>query len=447
MACFFLFLNIFFFAISVLIPASTPHITNPTNIDGFAVHLIHRDSYLSPFHNSSLTTADRIRSAVHRSFSRLNHIHSLSSPSLTRDISFDIVLDDGEYFMTFSIGTPPRQVYAIADTGSELTWVKCLPWKQSHEEAPHTFNPSNSSTYMKLPCFSPSCRKLNWYKRFCIKDYCYYKERYGDGLTTKGTLSTDKFSFEDDYKNTIDVGNLAFGCSDDASGPILGNETGIVGLSRRPLSLVSQLKYTNFAYCMVVPANKHWLGATSKMYFGSEADFLGGQAPLVTGSNNQYYHLTLQGISVGDEKLQIPSGIFDIAENGEGGFIIDSGTTYTLLRGEAYDALVKALSEAIHLPRKHYGEDLELCFEASFEDLALQPDITFHLNATDVILTKETTYEPVADGVWCLTILRSKSSLSILGNVQQRNYFVAYDISQGNEAVYFAPVNCSDPSF
>ncbi|XP_031252907.1 aspartic proteinase CDR1-like [Pistacia vera] len=444
MACLYLFLNIFFFTISIFIPPSTPHLTNSTNIDGFTVRLIHRNSHLSPFHNHSLTTSDRIRSAVHRSFSRLNRFHFLISPSLISDISPNIVPDDGEYFMTFYIGTPPRQVYALADTGSELTWVKCLPRKQRHEETPHTFDPSKSSSYKKLSCFSPSCNSLNMNKRLCTKGSCYYIEKYGDGLTTTGTLSVDKFSFEDDYKNAMDVDHLIFGCSDDASGPVIGNETGIVGLTRRPLSLVSQLNYTKFAYCMVIPTNNQWSGTRSKMYFGSETEFLGGQAPLVIGSNNQYYYLTLQGISVGDEKLQIPSGIFDITENGQGGFIIDSGTTYTLLQGEAFDALVNALSEAINLPqRRNYGEELELCFEGSFEDLVSQPDVTFHLNATDLILTKETTYEEVETGVWCLAILRSKNPLSILGNVQQRNYYVSYDLRNGTEAVYFAPVDCA----
>ena len=52
-----------------------------------------------------------------------------------------------------------------------------------------------------------------------------------------------------------------------------------------------------------------------------------------------------------------------MTSDGEGGSVIDSGTTYTMLRQEAFDALVKALREAIQLPQRRGPQWFELCFE------------------------------------------------------------------------------------
>ncbi|GAV87366.1 Asp domain-containing protein [Cephalotus follicularis] len=352
-------------------------------------------------------------------------------------MSSKIVPDTGEYLMIFSIGTPPTQVQAIVDTGSDLTWVQCIPCKNGQILIPSIFDPSKSSTYQSLSCFHPSCDNLRERRLDCqkIQEPCYYKERYTDGSTTKGTLAYDKFLFEDYLGDIVDVGNVEFGCSSQSLGIFPGNQFGIVGLNRGPLSLVSQLGIKRFAYCMVAPENQ---GSGGRIYFGSEAVLSGGQTPLVKGNNPDFYFLTLDGISVGDQRIPIPSGTFDMTAYGGGGFMIDAGTQYTSLRAEAHEALVQALRQAIDLPQTRSSR---LCFIGTFDDLALQPDVTFHFKGTDVTLMKETTYIKQKDGRLCLAILKSTSLLSMFGNVQQQNYYVGYDLETG--MVSFAPVDCN----
>ncbi|PQQ19432.1 aspartic proteinase nepenthesin-1 [Prunus yedoensis var. nudiflora] len=429
-----LFSTIFFFLNTIFILQSINSVSSSTAGDGFSVRLIHRDSPLSPSYNHSMTAYDRIQAAAYRSVLRLNHIHSLTTTfsSSEQDISSRIVPENGEYIVTFSVGTPPTQVHAFMDTGSEVIWVKC-------SQSSPVFNPAKSSSYGHHPCDSLACEALGVRRRTCAQflDPCYYRVRYGDGSTTEGTLSHDKFAFEDPERNLVDVGHLDFGCSDYSSWHFVGNEAGALGLSRQPLSLISQLGIKKFSYCMVLPNNE---GLGSRIYFGSEAVISGGQTPFLEGED-RYYYVTLIGIRIGDQNVPLPDGIFNRTSDGEGGFMIDSGTTYTFLRSEAYDALIKALSEAIDLPqRRGPSEWFELCFEGSFEDLeSAAPDVTFIFDGAEVILMKQTTYIEAKKGLWCLAMVRSNEKLSIFGNVQQQNYFVGFDLEE--QLVSFAPVD------
>ncbi|TQD80029.1 hypothetical protein C1H46_034402 [Malus baccata] len=102
--------------------------------------------------------------------------------------------------------------------------------------------------------------------------------------------------------------------------------------------------------------------------------------------------LTLNGINVGDPNVPLPDEIFNMISDGEGASIIDSGTTYTMLRQEAFDALVKALREAIQLPQRRSPQWFALCFE----DLDFAgADATFLLQG---MLAKQTTCIEVETG-------------------------------------------------
>ncbi|KAF5951252.1 hypothetical protein HYC85_009196 [Camellia sinensis] len=99
---------------------------------GFSVDLIHRDSPDSPFYNSSLTHFDRVIKALRRSHSRVNYFTSASmSP---QSASSEVIPSDGSYLMKITVGTPPFNILAIADTGSDLTWTQCLPCRNCYKQ-------------------------------------------------------------------------------------------------------------------------------------------------------------------------------------------------------------------------------------------------------------------------------------------------------------------------
>ncbi|XP_057958428.1 aspartic proteinase CDR1-like [Malania oleifera] len=395
----------------LLIPPSISTASPPPV--GFAVRLIHRDSPFSPFYSSSLSSVHRFQSSLRRSLSRLRHLHHSLT---TADVSSKLLPLDGEYVMAFSFGTPRVQAYAVADTGSELIW---LP--------PRSCKSSKSSSYKQLSCAADDCADLP--SAACKDsgdDTCEFRIRYQDDSKVRGTLSSDSFSFDE-----VDVGNLTFGCASNVSGSFAGYPAGVMGLSPRALSLPSQLRTRKFSYCMVPPDDEE-AESGSRMYFGSEPVTAGGQTPILTGPDrrNQYY-VSLEGISVGEERI----------EAGGEGLMVDTGTQYTVLAGEVYDGLVEALRRRKAGSWRRRGGGRGVCFVGSWEELGEVADVSLEMDGAVVELTKESTYVEVGSGVWCLGIARSESGLSILGNYQQQNYYVGFDLDAG--VVSFAPVDCA----
>ncbi|KAK6930118.1 Xylanase inhibitor, C-terminal [Dillenia turbinata] len=352
---------------------------------GFVIPLIHRDSPLSPFYNPYLTSTERVGLAINCSISRLNYLQSIQSKSSSKDISPEFFGERGEFVMMYYIGTPPFQVYGVMDTGSADIWLQCDPCTLCYKQTMPFFNPSKSSSYTNVSCFSLLCKGY-----VCDEATfaCLNQQTYGDGTRMKGNLVEDVFTFIDSDHNNVQVGSLAFTCAHELRGGYFeGMQGGVVGLNPQELSLISQLTIKKFSYCMVLYEDE---GSMSRLYVGSQA--------------------------------------------------VISGTTYTFLPGKLLDNLAEILRKATDLPERDSRSGFQICFEGSLDDLSLAPDITIHFNGADLILSKETTYVEVSERLQCLAFLPAKSH-AVLGNFHQRNYFVGYDLE--NQLVSFAPVDCS----
>lgn len=114
---------------------------------GFTVDLIHRDSVHSPYYDPSSSPWLRLSNSFYRSFNR-----SFLNPPQP-----EIINSGGEYFLEFSVGTPPRPSLGTVDTGSDLTWTQCLPCTKGFNQTLPIFAPKSSSTYRDVPCHSPQC--------------------------------------------------------------------------------------------------------------------------------------------------------------------------------------------------------------------------------------------------------------------------------------------------
>ncbi|KAL0332628.1 UNVERIFIED_CONTAM: Aspartic proteinase nepenthesin-2 [Sesamum calycinum] len=171
--------------------------------------------------------------------------------------------------MDLSIGTPPLCYPAILDTGSDLTWTQCQPCRQCFDQPTPIFDPKNSPTFSKVDCSSNFCTELPG--SICNQGTCLYSYGYGDGSYTNGFLATETFTFED-----VPVPNLVFGCGFDNEGNFNGS-TGLVGLGRGMLSLVSQLQEPKFSYCLPAFGDA---SATGKLLMGSQANSSHGSVKL-----------------------------------------------------------------------------------------------------------------------------------------------------------------------
>ncbi|KAA8528181.1 hypothetical protein F0562_035568 [Nyssa sinensis] len=424
----------------ISIYGSSP-VLEASNGAGFTVDLIHRDSPLSPFYNPSTTPTDRLRNAILRSTLRSTHFNPSSSSELD-PMQSEIISDNGEYLMKLSIGTPPVQILAIADTGSDLTWTQCVPCAHCFTQNAPFFVPSKSSTYRELSCQSPRCEADLSTNCRVNDNVCQYRMSYGDKSFSFGDLAADTFTFGSTSGQPTSIPKVVFGCGHNNGGTFNGSESGIIGLGGGKLSIINQLDGSisgKFSYCLV-PLYEG-TNVTSKINFGSNAVVSGHGAvstPLVTKKPDTFYYLTLKAISVGNKRVSYKT-FSEVTAAEEGNIIIDSGTTLTLIPGEFYNDLESALIDVIKAKRSPdpYGL-LGLCYRAEEEFDA--PKITVHFAGADLELPAASLFIKVQDDLACLTMVPS-DSLAIFGNLWQMNMLVGYDLVE--KKVSFMPTDCT----
>jgi hypothetical protein len=294
-----------------------------------------------------------------------------------------------------------------------------------------------------VPCSSSLCSVLP--TSSCTSaSRCGYTYTYGDSSSTQGVLSTETFTLAKE-----ELPGVAFGCGDTNEGDGFSQGAGLVGLGRGPLSLVSQLGFDKFSYCLTSMDGT----GKSPLLLGSVTDISESAAvsqvqstPLVKNpSQPSLYYVTLTGLTVGSTRIALPSSAFSIQDDGTGGVIVDSGTSITYLEVQGYRALKKAFAAHMLLPAVDGSEvGLDLCFQAPAKDVdrVAVPKLVFHFDGgADLDLPAENYM--VLDsgtGALCLTVMASLG-LSIIGNFQQQNFQFVYDIA--GEKLSFAPVQCA----
>ncbi|KAH1032901.1 hypothetical protein J1N35_045075, partial [Gossypium stocksii] len=308
------------------------------------------------------TTSERTINALRRSIARLNRF-APTYISKTGAQS-DIRSNQGEYLMNISIGTPPFEILAIADTGRSLTGGP-----------------------------------------------------------------------------TVTLPKSIIGCGHNNEGSFSEKGSGIIGLGGGAVSLISQMSSLiseKFSYCLVPFSSESGI---SQINFGTNAVVSGSgvvSTPLIKNPPEVFYFLTLEAISVDDDKLEFTGSSLGTSE---GNIIINSGTTLTLFPQDFYSKLEASVANKIDA--KHIDapiESLRLCYEANRTAELRVPNITMHFRNADVKLSPLNTFLLVSEGISCFTF-SSFQGLAIYGNLAQMNFLVGYDIE--NQALSFKPTQCS----
>ncbi|GJN11547.1 hypothetical protein PR202_ga29746 [Eleusine coracana subsp. coracana] len=409
-------------------------------------------SILSPATSASSTRG--FRATLTRSYGS-NHsaaasddarrLASLSSTSSSSSLGLQTQVENGAgaFLINLSIGTPPLAFPAFLDTGSDLTWTQCAPCTACFHQHTPLYDPPGSSTFSKLPCADPLCRSLPAPFRSCNATGCVYYYRYAVGFTT-GYLAADTLAIGD-----VPFPGVAFGCSTANGGPMDG-ASGIVGLGRGPLSLVSQLGFTRFSYCLRSDSD----AGASPILFGSMANNLTGDkvqsTPLVQNPvarrHAPYYYVNLTGITVGATDLAVT---FGFTSAGAGGLIVDSGTTFTYLAEVGYAVVRQAfLSQTAGLLTTVSGApfDFDLCFDAgtrSVDALPIPSLVLLFAGGAEYVVPRKSYFDVVDErgSVACLLVLPTRGHVSVIGNVMQMDLQVLYDLEAG--ALSLAPADCA----
>ncbi|PIN14160.1 Aspartyl protease [Handroanthus impetiginosus] len=436
-------LSLFLYTL-LLFSVSFISLLDATKNGGITLDLIHRDSPRSPSYDPSNTHFQRLRSAFHRSFSRKSSLRlSKASGSSLEAVQATVTPNGGEYLMKVSIGTPPIEQLGIADTGSDLTWTQCLPCTQCYKQNAPIFDPRKTKTYRRVSCQSQQCAAVG--SATCdSRNACQYQVAYGDRSYSNGDLAVETFTFGSADEQNATFSKIVFGCGHENDGTFSQTGSGIVGLGGGPLSIINQLESSingKFSYCLTFLDTN----VSSKISFGSDAVVTGPyvqSTPLVKKSPDTFYYLTLEGVSVGRERLEFKSRNVK-AEVEEGNIIIDSGTTLTFLPSEIYQGVEASLVRAIRGKRVSDPQSLfGLCYEkpsggGSFRS----PPITAHFRGADLVLPEGSTFLEVERGVVCLTLVPSED-LAIYGNLHQMNYQIGYDLV--GQQVSFLPTDCAE---
>nr|GMC63013.1 aspartyl protease family protein At5g10770-like [Ipomoea batatas] len=380
------------------------------------------------------------------SYNPAKTISSTQQHFQSKKIDDDASADSMEYFFTVGLGTPKSHYNLFVDTGSDNTWVRCQPCRNSgcKSNGP-LFDPSKSKTYVNESCRSTTDQNNNY----------VFKNSYIDGSAAIGHWGCDTLTIEKHHSYVVK--NFQFGCVqeiEDLVGDNFGGDDGILGLGRGDLSLPSQagFPFHIFGYC--IPKRNSRLGY---FLFGSEAAKMSSSSHpkftrLLNNAGEPFYYVELKGISVAGKKLDIDAS--DL--NNESGSIIDSGTTYTHLPIKAFSALRTAFNQTMVSIYPAASSQLmpeldTICYNVDGIDTTTfhVPPITFHFagmsqgEIIDVELRPPGILMTTKSNLVCLGFTTSQNdTLTIFGNHQQRQMGMFFDLQR--ERIGFGTKNCAE---
>ncbi|KAK7387322.1 hypothetical protein VNO78_28040 [Psophocarpus tetragonolobus] len=373
-------------------------------------------------------------------------------------------LGTGEYFIDMFVGTPPKHVWLILDTGSDLSWIQCDPCYDCFEQNGPHYNPKESGSYRNVSCYDPRCQLVSspdpLQQCEVENQTCPYFYDYADGSNTTGDFALDTFTVnltlpigKEKFKQVVD---MMFGCGHWNKGFFHG-AAGLLGLGRGPLSFFSQLQHIyghSFSYCLTDLFSN--TSVSSKLIFGEDEELLNNHSlnftSLLAGEespDDTFYYVQIKSIMVDGEVLDIPEQTWYWSSEGAGGggTIIDSGSTLTFFPEPAYGVIKEAFEKKIKLhPVAADDFIMSPCYNVSGALQMELPDfgIYFADGAVWNFPAENYFYQYEPDEVICLAILKTPnhSHLTIIGNLLQQNFHILYDLKRSRLGYY--PRRCAE---
>ncbi|XP_039118772.1 aspartic proteinase NANA, chloroplast [Dioscorea cayenensis subsp. rotundata] len=353
---------------------------------------------------------------------------------------------NGEYFVKIHVGTPPQKFLLVADTGSELLWMNCRRSQRCRRCANATgkkraFHSDSSSSFQPISCSSDLCKTtLPFSLTTCPRSDspCLYDYSYDDGSTAQGIYARETATVMQSNGRLEKLENLVIGCTSSTSGSSFQGSDGVLGLGYSPISFAVRTANRfsgRFSYCLVDHLSSR--NRSNYLVFGpnrSVRSKLARSTPLVISEQTQpLYQVQVLGISIDGQDLRISKAVWDV--NGDGGTIVDSGTSLTFLVEPAYKAVTAALNRPLEPVPRVQIDPFEYCYNwTSLKALEIEkngmPKMVVHLNNSARFEPPVKSYViDVAPGVKCLGFQSVKwPGQSTLGNIIQQEHFWEFDI-------------------
>ncbi|KAK4802102.1 hypothetical protein SAY86_000305 [Trapa natans] len=438
--------------------------------------------------------------------------HSRSSIVRRRQRQISLPLSPGsDYTLSLTISSrPPQSVSLYMDTGSDLVWFPCSPFTcilcdGKPKPHPATLSFASSPARATVSCQSASCSAAHSSASLSSSDLCaiarcpldrletsdcaaypcppfYYA--YGDGSFT-AALRRQAVSIATSSSPLV-LPNFTFGCAHSA----LGEPVGVAGFGRGILSLPSQLSRMSphlgnqFSYCLVSHSFKVdkmsqpsplILGGTAYEHKQKSSASSGGKdggqfifTPMLDNPQHPYfYSVGLEGIFVGNKYIPAPRFLKQIDATGNGGMVVDSGTTFTMLPATLYASVVAEFDGQLGKAHERAKEieartGLSPCYYLD-ETKSRIPTLTLHFtggyDTSSVVLPRANYFYEFVDGgggaergrrgaAGCLMVMNGGDDAELgggpggtLGNYQQQGFEVMYDLEK--KRMGFARRRCS----
>ncbi|MCO5610781.1 hypothetical protein L7F22_065022 [Adiantum nelumboides] len=146
----------------------------------------------------------------------------------------------GHYVTKLLLGGSPNvsplPQTVLVDTGSDLTWVQCLPSVQSVPQEDPLYDPIQRGTFKIVKYDDNMCQLLPSHKRSPAEDTnaCMYTETYNEGTTTWGTMGLDNVGLGSWQANDVLIGCGAF-----LESGVMDGEAGILALGQDRASIIT----------------------------------------------------------------------------------------------------------------------------------------------------------------------------------------------------------------
>ncbi|EPS70483.1 hypothetical protein M569_04276 [Genlisea aurea] len=402
-----------------------------------------------------------------------------------------------DYTLSFSVRNQTISLYM--DTGSDVVWIPCRPFrcilcegKYSPAAVAHPGPVNISVVSSQSDCMSAACSAAHSGKSssdLCAIAKCplesiemgecgsfscppfYYA--YGDGSFI-AKLYEDTLSIPLSTP-ALNLPNFTFGCAHSA----LGEPIGVAGFGRGVLSLPAQLAAflpeigNYFSYCLISHSFNEArvrqpspliLGRSErkgKIEFGESADVVSySYTPLLDNPKHSYYYsVGLEAVTIGDRRIPAPSSLQRVDRRGNGGMVVDSGTTFTMLPSKLYKSIVGEFDRRFGTlySRATAVEErtgLSPCYHNQAGDNQWRnlPKLALHFggNSTVALPTRNYFYDFSDDDAHrragCLMLMDGGTSgdggaAGLLGNYQQQGFEVVYDLQE--KRVGFARRKCA----
>ncbi|CAI8589404.1 unnamed protein product [Vicia faba] len=124
----------------------------------------------------------------------------------------------------------------------------------------------------------------------------------------------------------------------------------------------------------------------------------------------------------------------------KGNMLIDSGTPPIYMPHDLYDRVTNEVRNKISMESiiDDPSLDTQLCYKTNSN--LNGPNLTFHFENANVVLTPIQTFVPPKEGVFCLAINNQTEEEGIYGNFAQSNYLIGFDIEK--ELISFKQMDC-----